>query len=72
MDTVRNGYKVRETRLRWFGHVQWRDSKYTGQWMLNMELLDRRKRRRPQRGLIDVVKEDIQTIGVTEEDEGIG
>lgn len=33
-----------------------------------MELPDRRKRGRHQRRLIDVVKEDVQKVGVTEED----
>ena len=30
--------KVREARLRWFGHVKRRDSKYIGRKMLKMEL----------------------------------
>ncbi|KAK3522092.1 hypothetical protein QTP70_024358, partial [Hemibagrus guttatus] len=34
----RLGDKVRETRLRWFGHVQRRESEYIGRRMLDMEL----------------------------------
>ncbi|KAK3531455.1 hypothetical protein QTP70_020536 [Hemibagrus guttatus] len=36
----RLGDKVRETRLRWFGHVQRRESEYIGRRMLDMELPD--------------------------------
>ena len=53
MDRIRNenirgtaqggqsGDKVRERRLRWFGHVQRRDSGYVGRRMLEMELSGR-------------------------------
>ncbi|KAL1279411.1 hypothetical protein QQF64_026084 [Cirrhinus molitorella] len=40
----RLGDKVREARLRWFGHVQRRDSEYIGRRMLDMELPGRRQR----------------------------
>lgn len=65
MDTVRNecireagrvdwfGDKVREARLGYFAHVQRRESRYTGQRMLNMEEASRRKTGRSQRGFID-------------------
>ncbi|KAK3555149.1 hypothetical protein QTP86_009988 [Hemibagrus guttatus] len=45
----RLGDKVRETRLRWFGHVQRRESEYIGRRMLDMELPGRRQRGRPKR-----------------------
>ncbi|MCJ8736398.1 hypothetical protein PDJAM_G00257470 [Pangasius djambal] len=45
----RLGDKVREARLRWFGHVQRRESEYIGRRMLDMELPGRR-RRGSQRG----------------------
>uniref|UniRef100_A0A3Q0SSR8 NADH dehydrogenase [ubiquinone] 1 beta subcomplex subunit 6 n=1 Tax=Amphilophus citrinellus TaxID=61819 RepID=A0A3Q0SSR8_AMPCI len=48
--------------------AQRRDSGYTGERVLEMELPDRRKRGRPQRRFLDVVKEDMQRVGVTEED----
>ncbi|MCJ8735547.1 hypothetical protein PDJAM_G00248360 [Pangasius djambal] len=38
----RLGDKVREARLRWFGHVQRRESEYIGRRMLDMELPGRR------------------------------
>ncbi|KAK3552816.1 hypothetical protein QTP86_022562, partial [Hemibagrus guttatus] len=60
LDTIRNEYirgtahvgrlgdKVREARLRWFGHVQRRESEYIGRRMLDMELPGRRQRGRPR------------------------
>ncbi|MCJ8732712.1 hypothetical protein PDJAM_G00214370 [Pangasius djambal] len=54
LDRIRNEYirgtahvghlgdKVREARLRWFGHVQRRESEYVGRRMLDMELPGRR------------------------------
>ncbi|KAK3546933.1 hypothetical protein QTP86_005126 [Hemibagrus guttatus] len=40
---------LRENRLRWFGHVQRRESEYIGRRMLDMELPGRRQRGRPKR-----------------------
>ncbi|KAF7711788.1 hypothetical protein HF521_000799, partial [Silurus meridionalis] len=72
MDRIRNlfirgtvhvrrfGDKVREARLRWFGHVQRRDMGYISRRMLRMKPPGRRKRGRPRRRFIDVVKEDMQ------------
>ncbi|KAK3571135.1 hypothetical protein QTP86_001918 [Hemibagrus guttatus] len=40
---------LREARLRWFGHVQRRESEYIGRRMLDMELPGRRQRGRPKR-----------------------
>uniref|UniRef100_A0A7N6BLF9 Cell adhesion molecule L1-like b n=1 Tax=Anabas testudineus TaxID=64144 RepID=A0A7N6BLF9_ANATE len=45
--------KVREARLRWFGHVQRRHSECIGRRMLEMELPDRRARGRPRRRYMD-------------------
>ncbi|KAK3568194.1 hypothetical protein QTP86_000232 [Hemibagrus guttatus] len=45
----RLGDKVREARLRWFGHIQRRESEYIGRRMLDMELPGRRQRGRPKR-----------------------
>lgn len=48
--------------LRWFEHVQRRESRYFGQRMLKMELLCWRKRGRPQNMFVDVVKEDMKWL----------
>ncbi|KAI5108713.1 hypothetical protein C0J45_0110, partial [Silurus meridionalis] len=80
MDRIRNefirgtahvgrfGDKVREVRLRWFGHVQRRDMGYISRRILRMEPLGRRKRGRTRRRFMDVVREDMQVVGVKEAD----
>ncbi|KAI5613334.1 hypothetical protein C0J50_11694, partial [Silurus asotus] len=80
MDSIRNkfirgtahlgcfGDKAWEARLRWFGHVQRRDMGYIGRRMLRMETPGRRKRGRPRRRFMDVVREDMQVVGMKEAD----
>uniref|UniRef100_A0A672RBG6 Leucine--tRNA ligase, cytoplasmic n=1 Tax=Sinocyclocheilus grahami TaxID=75366 RepID=A0A672RBG6_SINGR len=55
-------------KLRWFGHVQRRESEYIGKRMLRLELPGRRPRGRPKRRFMDVVKEDMKVVGLREED----
>lgn len=50
------------------GNVQRRDGRYIGQRVLNIEMLGRRKIGRSQRRVIDVLREDMQRVGVTEKD----
>ena len=80
MDKIRNEYirgtaqvgkfgeKTREARLRWYGHLRRKDDGYIGRRMLRMELPGKRKRGRPKRRFMDVVKEDTAEVEVTEED----
>ncbi|KAK3537397.1 hypothetical protein QTP70_008857 [Hemibagrus guttatus] len=80
LDRIRNEYirgtahvgclgdKVRETRLRWFGHVQRRESEYIGRRMLDMELPGRRQRGRPKRRYMDGINEDMKLVGASVED----
>ncbi|KAK3535468.1 hypothetical protein QTP70_016891 [Hemibagrus guttatus] len=63
----RLGVKVRETRLRWFGHVQRRESEYIGRRMLDMELPGRRQRGRPKRRYMDGINEDMKLVGASVE-----
>ena len=51
--------KMREGRLRWYEHVMRRDQEYVGRKMIEMELPGKRKRGRPKRRFLDVVKEDM-------------
>ena len=51
--------KMREGRLRWYGHVMRRDQDYIERKMMKMELPGKRKRGRPKRRFLDVVKEDM-------------
>ena len=65
---ARFGNKVREARLRWFGHVQRREEEHIGRRMLAMEPPGRRRRGRPKRRYMDVIREDMRVAGVREED----
>ena len=64
----RLGMKMREGRLRWYGHVMRRDQEYIGRRVIEMELPGKRKRGRPKRRFLDVVKEDMEKVGVWEMD----
>ena len=62
------GMKMREGRLRWYGHVMRRDQEYIGRKMMEMELPGKRRRGRPKRRFLDVVKEDMGKVGEKETD----
>ena len=61
------GMKMREGRLRWYGYVMRRDQEYVGK-MMEMELPGKRRRGRPKRRFVDVVKKDIGEVGAKETD----
>ena len=70
-DKIRNEYirgtvkveqlemKMREGRLRWYGHVMRRDKEYVGRKIIEMELPGKRKRGRPKR-FLNLVKDKRQ------------
>ena len=64
----RLGMKMREGRLRWYGHVMRRDREYVRRKMMEMELPGKRKRGRRKRRFKDVVKEDMGKVGAKETD----
>ena len=64
----RLGMKMREGWLRWYGHVMRRDQEYVGRKMMEMELPGKRKKGRPKRRFLDVVKEDMEKVGAKETD----
>ena len=61
--------KIREARLRWYGHVRRKDDGYIGRRMPRMKLQGKRKRGRPKRRFMDVVKEDMAEVEVKEDTE---
>ena len=62
------GMKMREGRLRRYGHIMRRDQEYVGRKMMEMELPGKRRRGRPKRRFLDVVKEDMGEVGAKETD----
>ncbi|KAK3525706.1 hypothetical protein QTP70_005883 [Hemibagrus guttatus] len=69
----RLGDKVREARLRWFGHVQRRENEYIGRRMMDMELPGRRQRGRPKRSdkrFAVIGGGSLQIVNLTEDDVG--
>ena len=62
----RLGMKMREGRMRWYGHIMRRDQEYVGKKMMEMELPGKRRRGRPKRRFLDVIKEDMGEVGVKE------
>ena len=64
----RLGMKMREGRLRWYGHVMRRDQEYVGRKIMEMELPGKKKRGRPKRRFLDVVKEDMGKVSARETD----
>ena len=61
-DTVkveRLGMKMKEDRLRWYGHIMRREQEYVGRRMMEIELTGKMKRGRPKRRFVDVVKKDM-------------
>ena len=59
----RLGMKMREGRLRWYKHVMRRDQEYVERKMMEMELPGKKKRGRPKRRFLDVVKKDMEEVG---------
>ena len=58
----RLGMKMREGRLRWYGHAMRRDQELVRRKVMEMELPRKRKRGRPKRRSLDVVKKDMEKV----------
>ena len=53
------GDKLRNARLRRYGHIKRREEDYVGKRMMEMAVPGRRKRGRPKRRWMDLVREDM-------------
>ena len=60
------GDKLRNARLRWYGHVKRREEGYVGKRMMEMAVPGRRKRGRPRRRWMDWVRENFERVGAKE------
>ena len=60
--------KLRESRLRWFGHVERREENHVTKRVMNMELPGSRRRGRPKKRWIDCVNEDMRELGLSREE----
>ena len=54
---------LRQKRLRWLGHIVRRDEEVEIKNMLELEMEGRRKRGRPVKQWIDMIKEDMKKRG---------
>jgi len=59
--------KIRETRMKWLGHILRREEDYVGRRVRQLEV-GKRRRGRPRRSWKDCVREDLDAIGINEED----
>ena len=60
--------KVKESRLRWYGHVKRREAEHPIRKVLDMDLPGRRRTGRPKLRWIDCVKRDMSAVGMNEND----
>ena len=62
------GDKLRNAKLRWYGHVKRREEGYMGKKMIKMAVPSRRKRERPKRRWMDLAREDLEKVGAKKGD----
>ena len=58
----RLGMKMREGRLRWYGHIMRRNKEYVGRKMIETELPGNTKRDRPKRRFSNLIKENREKL----------
>ena len=63
------GDKLLNARLRWYGYVKRREEDYVGKRMVEMVVPGIRKRGRPKRRWMDLVREDMERVEAREGDE---
>ena len=66
---ARLGDKLRGKRLHWSGHVKKREEGYVGKRMIEIAIPGKRKRRRPNRRWMGLVREGMEMVRAREGDE---
>ena len=61
--------KLRNARLRWYGHAKRREEGCVGKRMMEMAVPGTRKRGRPRRRWMDLARKDLKSVGAKEGDE---
>lgn len=59
--------KIQEAMLRWYGHIVRREENYVGKKVLKMELEGKRKRGRPKKRWMELIREDLTKKNLDEE-----
>ena len=62
------GRQTSECKARWYGHVKRRQEDYVGKRMMEMAVPGRRKRGRPRRRWMGLVREDMERVEAKEGD----
>ena len=60
--------KVKENRLRWYGHIKRREAEHPIRKVMDMEIPGRRRPGRPRLRWIDCVRRDMGGLGLSEDD----
>ena len=60
--------KVQESRLKWYGHVLRREYEYVGKRVMGMEVPGKRRRERPKRRWLDIIRNDLSERELSGED----
>src|SRR6266536_4933423 len=61
-------YKIKESRLRWYGHVMRSGDDSTLKNIMDAEVRGRRSKGRQKKRWIDLVRQDMKTVGITDKD----
>ena len=66
---AKQGDKLWNARLRWYGYVKRREEDYVGKRMIEIAVPGRRKRERPRKRWMDLMREDMERVGARKGDE---
>ena len=61
--------EVKESRLRWYGHVRRREDSYVGRRVMEMGIPGKRRKGRPARRWMDNITNDMEEIALKKDTE---